>query len=223
MRGCGSFVLIPTLKSRTVETVWLPEDTAGFTPAFAADVLGKIRGLSENSGSTLKFAFRTLAGEERALFLLFERSSRRKTAYPVLRSEGLKPLFIRHNGTADLHDVEFEFPDEGTLKRWKDKAKRFWESFKKHTHQEDSFLLAIKAIAVAVGVWLVATVGSAVLAGIAFFASYAVVLALIAASAVVVARLFRGFDSRPARTDRATYTYVERSKKFSDIDRTVAA
>lgn len=220
--GIGLLVLAPGMQPSSIETVPLPDDARQFTPAFAASVTDKINRLADNPGRMLRFEFPTLSGEKKAVFLSLERPRGRGIAYPVLRSEGLPPLMLQHNGQAPVHHIQFTSLDTTLVERLKEKLKRFWAWGKEQMRGKDSFTVAIQAVAAAVAVWLAAAVGSAVLGGIAFFASYLVVLALIIAGAAVIAGLFRGFDSAPARRERAQHIFVEKAGKFSEIVQVIA-
>lgn len=219
----GLLVLAPGMRSAGIEPIVLPDDARQFTPAFAASVLDKINRLADNPGRILRFEFPTLSEKKKAVFLSLERPRDGGIAYPVLRSEGSQPLILRHNGIAPVHHIQFASSDATLVERLKEKLKRFWTWAKERMRGKDSFTIAIQAVAAATAVWLAAAVGSAVLGGIAFFASYLVVLALIIAGAAVIARIFRGFDSVPARRERAQMIFVEKAKNFPEIVHAIAA
>lgn len=221
---CGALMLFtPGMHPQTAETVRLPHEAHQFTPVFAEPLLAKIRDLAEHPGKKLRLLFPTLSGEEKPILLSYGRTKNKGVPYAALESTGHRPLYLIHNGIAPLHEVDFASHDEGVMTRLKNRAKVLWGHLKEWMKGQDTFTLAIKAVAAAVAVWLAASIGYTVLAGIAFVASYAIVIGLIAAGALVIAELFPGlFMARP-RQERATQIYVKKTQQFSDVVRAVAA
>ena len=220
----GGLLILPGLTLVKAETIRLPNDPAHFTPAFAGSVLDAVQRIADKPGSILRLEFSTLSGEKKTVFLSLEREHGvRGWMHPMLKSEGRKVLTLRHNGGGALPYIQFVSPDKGLVERLNERFNRFWEWAKERMRGRDSFTIAIQAVAAAVAVWLGATVGSAVLGGIAFLASYLVVLALIIAGAAVIVSMFRGHDSAPARREHARQIFVKKSEKFSEIVETMTA
>lgn len=226
LHGCiaGACLLaLPGVVLHAIETVRLPGEAANFTPVFAEPVLRKIRGLAEHPGKKIRIGFPTLSGDEKSITLSYKRTQRTGVPYAVLESEGRKPLYLTHNGTARLHEIDFTSRDADMMDRLKKRTGILWSRLKEWMREQDSFTLAIKAVAAAVAVWLAAGIGSTVLAGIAFVASYALVIGLIIAGVLVIAELFPGLYLVQPRQERVTQVYMKKTQRFSDVVSAVAA
>lgn len=222
--ACGVLMLFtPGLHPQIMETVTLPHEALRFTPAFAEPVLAKVRDLAEHPGKKIRLEFPDLLGAKKSVYLWYERTRRRGVLYPVLHSEGHRPLRLMHNGEAPLHEIEFTSHDQGLMGRLKNRFKVLWGHLKEWMQRQDNFTLAIKAVAAAVAVWFVASIGYTVLAGIAFIASYALIIGLIIAGVLVIAELFPGLHLIRPRQERATRIYIKKTERFSDVVGAVAA
>lgn len=210
----GAFLILQKPASKMIP---LPADAAGFTPNFVGDALDKIREVAENPGRAVHLQFRDTAGVTRSVSLSFERVGSQSPIRPTLRDENNRPLYLIHDGKNPLHRTQFFSPDDEMFDRLKKRLRRLWEGLQNYVQRQDSVTLAIKVAAAALVIWLAASVGKVVLAGLAFFAAYAIIIGLVIIGGIVVTQLIRGHASIPALKQGARKLFIDRSKTFPSI------
>jgi len=204
------------------ETIELPDHAEGMTSEFTKRVLDSIAKLSQRIGSSARLMFKTAAGKIHSLVLSFEKKEGFLHPLPVVRNEDGSTLHLAHVGTGQLHDVQFLSPDGEFLARMQERLKHLWSVFKDKMRGQDALTLGIKAVAVGVGLWIGVVLAKVVLAALAFFLFYALMIALIIMGAMVIASFFQGQSIRE-RINRAKGRFMERRSRFHDLANVISS
>ncbi|MEK9194999.1 MAG: hypothetical protein AAB975_01370 [Patescibacteria group bacterium] len=211
LSGCAQAEAPPSMP-----TIELPDKVERMTHEFTERTLNSITRLSRRIGSSLRLIFRTVDGKVHALVLSFEKREKFSHSFPMVRNEDGSTLHLMHAGTGQLHDVGFLSPDREFLVRMQERLKHLWSMLKDAVHGQDPLTLGIKAVAVGVGLWIGVVLAKVVLASLAFFLFYALMIALVVMGAMAIASFFQGRSVRE-RIDRLQERFMEKRSHFPDL------
>jgi len=199
-----------------MQTIELPDKVERMTHEFTERTLNSIARLSRRVGSSLRLLFKTVDGNVHPLVLSFEKREGFSHALPMVRNEDGSTLHLTHTGTGQLHDVEFLSPNHEFLVRMQERLKHVWGMFKDKMRGQDALTLGVKAVAVGVGLWIGVVLAKVVLAALAFFLFYALMLALIVMGVMVITSFFQG-RSVQERMIRMKERFMERRSRFPEL------
>jgi hypothetical protein len=192
------------------------------TSGFTNRALDAIAGLSQRIGSSLRLVFKTAAGKTHSLILSFEEREGFPGSFPMVRNEDGSTLQFRHAGTGPLHNVEFLSPNREFLVRMQERLKHVWGMLKDKMRGQDTLTLGIKAMAVGVGLWIGVILAKTVLAALAFFLFYALLLAVIIAGSMVIASFFHGRTLQERMADLKK-RFMEKRLRFPELAHTISS
>lgn len=221
--GVGILQYMPAFAQTNRESIIIPDDAKDVTPSFVVRALDAVRATAEHVGTSLQLMFKTAKGEVRSLFVSFEHRGGKERIMPVVSNDQEHTLHLNHTGKGKPHNIEFLHTDGQFLERIQEHMKRIWKAIKEKTKGQDAMSLGIKAVAIAIGIWIGIALAKVVLALLGFLLFYAVVIALIIAGALAIKLLLEGYTSSPDRMMRAKQLFVEKGRKFSELMEIVAA
>jgi len=225
--GAASLLFAPNLTACSAQSarrnaVVLEDDATKFSPTFAAELLERIRTLAKNPGEELSVNFPTVAGTEKTLIFSFQKKKGVAHPHLVIRRDDGRRLSLLHEGRGPLPAIRFIGDDGKPLVSLGDHLKRGWEAIMDRLYGEDTIAIGIKAVALALAVWIGATIGKVVLAALAFVAFFAVVISLIfVGAAAIVTLLGKKYTFAEDAVEDVKHMFVRQAYHFQNLVKSI--
>ncbi len=205
------------------ETILLPSTMDQYTPSFFAYVFDRIGDAVTRAGARLRFAFTGTHGQAGSVGLSFEKKGNGGNAFPTLRQEDGRMLYVTHMGQGQLDDVDLSSSVKESFARLKKRTMHFFKILQAKIEREDAITLGIKAVAIGVGVWIGVKLAAFVLAALGVLVYYALVAALIIAGVMVIDALFQGRFSVRERMAIMKERFMQKTLHFQDLAHTISS
>lgn len=205
------------------ETILLPSTMDQYTPSFFAYAFDRIGDAATRAGARLRFAFMGVENQGGSVALSFEKKDKGGNAFPVLRQEDGRMLYVTHGGHGRLDRMEFSSSAQEFLARLKQRTLHFFKTLKAKIDSEDVITLGVKAVAIGIGVWIGIQLAAFVLATLGVFVYYALIVALIIAGVMVIDVFLRGRFSVGERMKKMKEQFMQKTTRFPELAHTISS